>query len=100
MRIRTRVFGLMALWDGPEFKPDRNIRAFDPGYQKACSEDSGHSNSFLKALGRDCSGLVNPSSDRTRNFESDLEHSRLSDEYQRKQVEQLIAEIKAKRRAA
>jgi hypothetical protein len=83
--IQARVFGLMALWEGPEFRADTDFRAFDPGYQKAHSKDSGYSNSFIKALGWDCSGLVNPAADRTRNFESDLEHSRLSDEYQRMQ---------------
>ena len=23
MRIRARIFGMMALWDGPDFRPDR-----------------------------------------------------------------------------
>jgi hypothetical protein len=99
-RIQSRVFGLMALWDGPDFKPDCGFRALNPGHQKASSEDSGYSNSFLKALGRDCSGLVNPAVERTRRFESDLEHSRISDEYQHKQVDEIIAQIKAKRRVA
>jgi hypothetical protein len=27
-RIRGRVFGPMALWDGPDFRPDRRFRAF------------------------------------------------------------------------
>jgi hypothetical protein len=62
--------------------PDRDFRALDPGNQKARSEDSGYSNWFLKTLGRDCSGLVNPASVRTRNIESDIEHSRVSHEYQ------------------
>jgi len=71
-RIQERVFGLMDLWDGPDFRPDRRFRAFDPGYQRACSKDSGYASAFLKALGRDCSGLVNPAIERTRNFESTL----------------------------
>jgi hypothetical protein len=99
-RIQARISGLMELWDGPEFKPDRNFRALDPGHQKSRSKDSGYSNSFLKALGRDCSGLVNPASERTRAFESDLEHTRLSDEYQRAQVDELISQIRAKRQVA
>ena len=56
-RICGHVFGLMELWDGPDFRPDRRFRAFDPGYQRACSNDSGYTSAFLKALGRDCSGL-------------------------------------------
>ena len=97
-RIQARVFGLMDLWEGPDFRPDRRFRAFDPGYQRACSKDSGYSSAFLKALGRDCSGLVNPAVERTHNFESDLEHSRLSDEYSRAQVDEMLREVKAKRR--
>jgi hypothetical protein len=99
-RIQARISGLMALWDGPEFKPDRNFQALDPGHQKSRSKDSAYPNSFLKALGRDCSGLANPAIERTRTFESDLEHTRLSDEYQRAQVDELIAQIRAKRQVA
>jgi len=28
-RIQARIFGLMDLWDGPDFRPDRRYRAFD-----------------------------------------------------------------------
>jgi len=71
-RIREGVFGLMDLWDGPDFRPDRRFRAFDPGYQRACSKDSGYSSAFLKAPGKDRSGLVNPAVERTHRSESDL----------------------------
>ncbi len=98
-RIQARVFSLMDLWEGPDFRPDRRYRAFDPGYQKACSKDSGYASAFLKALGRDCSGLVNPAAERTRNFESDLDHSRLSDEFRRASVDEALRAVKAKRRA-
>ena len=98
-RIQARIFGLMDLWDGPDFRPDRQFRAFDHGYQKACSMDSGYTSAFLKALGRDCSGLVNPAADRTHNFESDLDHSRLSDEFRRASVDEALRAVKAKRRA-
>ena len=64
-RIRERIFGLMDLWDGPDFRPDRHFRAFDPAYQRAVSKDSGYASAFLKALGRNCSGLVNPAIERT-----------------------------------
>jgi hypothetical protein len=97
-RIQARISGLMELWDGPEFRPNRDIRVSDPGRQKSHSKDSGYSNSFLKALGRDCSGLANPAVERTRAFESDLGHTRISDEYQRAKVDEIITEIKAKRR--
>ncbi len=97
-RIQDRIFGLMDLWDGPDFRADRQFRAFDPGYQKACSKDSGYASAFLKALGRNCSGLVNPAADRTRNFESDLEHSRLSDEFRRAAVDEILQAVRAKRR--
>jgi hypothetical protein len=99
MRIRARVFGLMALWDGPDFRPDRRYRAFDPGYQRACSKDSGYSSAFLKALGKDCSGLVNPAVERTHRFGAELDHTRLSDEYRREQVDAVLRAVKAKRRA-
>jgi hypothetical protein len=98
-RIQDRVFGLMDLWEGPDFRPDRRFRAFDPGYQRACSKDSGYASAFLKALGRDCSGLVNPAIERTHNFESDLDHSRLSDEFRRTAVDEALQAVKAKRRA-
>jgi hypothetical protein len=97
-RIQARIFGLMDLWDGPDFRPDRRFRAFDPGYQRACSKDSGYASAFLKALGRDCSGLVNPAAERTNNYESDLDHSRLSDEYRRAQVDEVLRAVKAKRK--
>jgi hypothetical protein len=99
-RISERVFGLMDLWDGPDFRPDRRFRAFDPGYQQACSKDSGYASTFLKALGRDCSGLAAPAIERMRNFESDLNHSRLSDEFQRMQADEVIRDVKVKRRVA
>ncbi len=97
-RIQARVFGLMDLWDGPDFRPDRRFRAFDPGYQRACSKDSGYASAFLKALGRDCTGLVNPAIERTHNFESDLDHSRLSDEFRRASVDEALQVAKAKRK--
>jgi hypothetical protein len=97
MRIKARVFGLMPLWDGPDFRPERRYRAFDPSYQRACSKDSGYASSFLKALGKDCSGLANPASERIQAFEADLEHSRLSDEYRRAQVDAVIRAVRAKR---
>ena len=100
MRIRKSVFGLMELWDGPDFRPDRKFRAFDPGYQQARPKDSGYSSSFLKALGRDCSGLAAPAIERTHNYESDLDHSRLSDEYRRAKIDELLNTVKAKRRVS
>jgi hypothetical protein len=96
-RIQARILGLMPLWDGPDFRSDRHYRAFDPGYQRACSKNSGYASSFLKALGKDCSGLVNPASERTQRYEADLEHSRLSDEFRRVQVDEVVRAVKAKR---
>jgi hypothetical protein len=97
MRVKSRVFGLMPLWDGPDFRPDRRYRAFDPGYQRACPKDSGCTSAFLKALGKDCSGLINPAVERTHRYESDLEHTRTSDEFRRAQVDEVIRAVKAKR---
>jgi len=97
-RIKAPIFGVMDLWDGPDFRPDRTFRAFDPSYQRACSKDNGYASNFLKALGRDCSGLVNPAVERTRNLESDLDHSRLSDEYRRVKVDEALLAVKARRR--
>ena len=98
-RIQARIFGLMDLWEGPDFRPDRRFRAFDPFYQRACSRNSGYASAFLKVLGRDCSGLVNPPVERTYNLESDLDHSRLSDEYRRVKVDEALRAVKAKRKA-
>jgi len=97
-RIQARVFGLMPFWDGPDFRPDRTYRAFDPAYQRACSKDSGCTSAFLKALGRDCSGLVNPAIERTRDYESDLGHARLSGEYRRVKAEEAVGAVRAGRR--
>ena len=99
-KIDKRVFGLMDLWEGPEFRPDRRFRAFDPGYQRACSKDSGCASSFLKALGRDCSGLAAPAIERTRKYESDLEHTRISNEYRQVKAEEVVREVKDKRCSA
>ncbi len=44
--------------------------------------------------------MVNPAVERTRDMESDLEHSRLSGEYRRIRAEEAIRAAKAKRRAA
>jgi hypothetical protein len=99
-RICERVFGLMELWDGPDFRPDRKFRAFDPGYQRARPKDSGYSSSFLKALGRDCSGLVNPAIERTYDFESDINHSRISDEYRRMKADEVVSAVKANRQVS
>ncbi len=96
-RIQARVFGMMPLWDGPDFNPDRLYRVFDPSYRRACSKDSGYASAFFKALDKDCSGLANPAIERTHSYESDLEHTRLSDEYRRAQVDEVIRAVKAKR---
>ena len=97
-RICGRVFGLMPLWEGPDFRPDRRVSVCDPGYQRARSKNSGYPGAFLRALGRDCSGLANPAIERTRIFESDLDHTRLSDEYRRAEVDEAVRAAKAKRR--
>ncbi len=60
LRICDSVFGLMEIWDGPDFKPRRRLRALDPRRRKIRPKGGGFSNAFLTALGRDCSGLVNP----------------------------------------
>ena len=93
------MFGLMELWDGPDFRPDRRFRAFDPACQRACSKDSGYTSAFLKALGRGCSGLANPAIERMRDFESGLEHSRLSDERHGAKIEEVRRAVKTKRPA-
>ncbi len=98
-RISRHVFGLMALWEGPDFRPDRRLRAFDPGYQRACPQDSGYASAFLKALGRDCSGLANPAVERTHAMQADLNHTRLSDEHKRVQVDEAIRAAKSKHTA-
>ena len=56
-RICARVYGLMEIWERPEFTPSRTLRALPPGCRPVCRKHSGHANPFLKALGRDCSGL-------------------------------------------
>jgi hypothetical protein len=99
-RIKKQIFGLMALWEGPDFRPGRGCRAFDPSYQRACPRDSGYAGAFLKALGSDCSGLVNPAIEQTRRLESDLGHSRLSDEYRRATVEEALRAVREKRARA
>jgi hypothetical protein len=57
-RICATVFGLMEIWDAPEFRPDRTLRAMPAGCRPARPKHGGYSNPFLKALGRDCSGLA------------------------------------------
>ena len=57
-RICARVFALMEIWEGPEFRPHRALQSSNPGRQPTRSKQKGYSNPFLKALGRDCSGLA------------------------------------------
>jgi len=71
-RIRSEVFGLMDLWDGPDFRHDGPLHGLAPGFERAQSPDSGLSGAFLRALGRDCSRLSHPAVERTREYESDL----------------------------
>jgi hypothetical protein len=56
-RICARVFGLMEIWEGPEFRPGRPLRALPLGDRPFPPKHKGYFNPFLKALGRDCSGL-------------------------------------------
>lgn len=63
-------------------------------------EGQRFTSAFLKALGRDCSGLANPAIERTRDFESDLEHSRLSDECRRAEVDDVLRAVKTRRPAS
>ena len=60
-RICTRVFALMEIWEEPEFRPDRPFQALLSGCLNTRPKRRGCSNPFLKALGRDCSGLAHPS---------------------------------------
>lgn len=56
-RICEQVFELIELWEGPEFRPCRSLRASlprGPDHDK----NKNHGNPFLKVLGRDCSGLA------------------------------------------
>jgi hypothetical protein len=39
-RIQEHVFGMMDLWDGPDFRPYRRFRALDPAYRRTYSKDS------------------------------------------------------------
>jgi hypothetical protein len=57
-RISARVFGLMEIWEGPEFRPIRALHASSSGCRPARPKQKGYSNPFLKTLGRDCSGLM------------------------------------------
>ncbi len=70
-----------------------------PPYQRARFKDSGYASAFLKPLGKDCSGLVNPPVERTQRFESDLSQTRLSDKYRRAQVDEGLRAVKVKRQA-
>ena len=57
-RICARIFGLMEIWENREFKPGRALQKWLLGDRPACSKHKNYSNSFLMALGRDCSGLA------------------------------------------
>ena len=90
----------MGLWEGPDFRHDRPLRGFDPGYERSQSPDSGYASAFLKALGRDCSGLPHPAIDRNHEMEADLSHTRLSDEYRWQKAQEVVKAVRSKRRAA
>jgi hypothetical protein len=57
-RICVRIFGLMEIWEEPEFRPHRALQASKLGGSFIRSKQKGYANQFLKALGRDCSGLA------------------------------------------
>jgi hypothetical protein len=57
-KICARAIGLMEIWEAPEFNPDRGFRTTGNSYPPPRPKDGGYSNSFLMALGRDCSGLA------------------------------------------
>jgi hypothetical protein len=56
-RICARVFGLMEMWELPEFRPHRALRS-SLGRLPDRPKNKSYSNPFLRALGRDCSGLA------------------------------------------
>ena len=99
-RIRADIFGKMDLWEGPDFRHHRAARGFDPGYERSQSPDGGYASAFLKALGRDCSGLPHPANDRTRDMESDLDHTRVSDEYRWQKAQEVVKATRARNQAA
>jgi hypothetical protein len=57
-RICARIFGLMDIWEEPEFRPGRALQTRLSDYLHNRPKHKGYSNNFLKALGRDCSGLA------------------------------------------
>jgi hypothetical protein len=99
-RISARIFGLMALWEGPDYRHDAPLRAYDPSRMRTPHSDGGSIGAFIKALGRDCSGLPHPAIERTREYESDLSHTRLSDEYRWQKAQEVVKAVRARKRAA
>ena len=95
-RIQSRIFGLMPLWIGADFRPDRGVIALNPDVAGCRPHDSGYASAFLRVLGDDCSGMANPVID--RGMQEDLDHIRLSDEFHKQQVVEAIKAIKTKRR--
>jgi hypothetical protein len=57
-RISPDVYGLMEIWEAPEFNPDRGVSALPLDFSPIRPRREGCANSFLRALGRDCSGLA------------------------------------------
>jgi hypothetical protein len=57
-RISPDVYGLMEIWEAPEFNPDRGVSALALNSSAIRPRGEGRANSFLQALGRDCSGLA------------------------------------------
>jgi hypothetical protein len=57
-RICARVFGLMEIWEAPEFRPDRALKSLLSSCLPTRPKHKSYFNRFLKALGRDCSGLA------------------------------------------
>jgi hypothetical protein len=56
-RICGRVFGLMEIWEGPDFRADRTLHAFDPGYQGRVRKMVGVRARFLRRWGGTARGL-------------------------------------------
>ena len=57
-RICARVFGLMEIWEVPEFRPDRALKSLFSSCRPTRPKHKSYSNPFLKALGHDCSGIA------------------------------------------
>lgn len=95
-QISQRIFGLIPLWEEPDFRPRPNFNAFNP--EIINSNTKPFPNAFIRCLGKDCSGSANPIVGRRLLSEIDKTKLPGPDILAVDEAQNIVKEIKSRRR--